>query len=282
MKFFSTLAAAALLGLTAPVFTQAAFAQDAGPRPADVEVKPTTLTIAVAANFKGAMEEIAKAFHEDTGHTAVASIGASGALTTQIREGAPFDAFLSADNERPAILEEEGRGVAGERFTYAIGTLALWSLDPNKVTGPEVLQTARLVSIANPKTAPYGAAALEVIEKLGLTAALEGKIAQGNSIGEAFASVASGAADVGFIALSQVKEGQFAGQGSLWLPPEDFYTPIRQDAILIKDSPAGREFMEYLRGAPRAHEIIARYGYALDAEPAAEEAPASPELEPAQ
>lgn len=272
MKFTYGLALAAVLSFAAPVWAQEA-------RPADVEVAPATLTIAVAANFKGAMEALLGPFHEETGHTLVPAYGASGAFTTQIREGAPFDAFLSADSERPELLEAEGFGVPGERFTYAIGTLALWTPRERVELGAEGLKNARLVSIANPRTAPYGAAAVEVIESLGLTAALEGKVAQGNSIGEAFASVASGAADMGFIALSQVKEGQFADTGSLWLPPADSYKPIRQDAILLKDSPAGRVFMEYLRAAPQAHEVIARFGYELDAEPA--EA-AAPELEPAE
>ncbi|WP_018634214.1 molybdate ABC transporter substrate-binding protein [Neomegalonema perideroedes] len=274
---FAPLLAAALVGL--PIFAQSAFAQEA-PRPAPVEVAPATLTVAVAANFKGAMEVLAEDFHKETGHTVVPAFGASGGLTTQIREGAPFDAFLSADDERPELLEKEGLGVVGTRFTYAIGTLALWTPREKVELGAEGLKNARLVSIANPKTAPYGAAAMEVIENLGLTADLEGKIAQGGSIGEAFASTASGAADMGFIALSQIKEGKFVDQGSLWLPPAEIYAPIRQDAILIKDTPAGREFVEYLRGAPSAHAIIERFGYELAEEPALQEPEL--ELEPAQ
>ena len=224
--------------------------------------------VAVAANFNEPATEIAKLFAEKTGHSAKLSFGASGQFLAQITQGAPFEVFLSADAARPARAVEEGLAVAGTEFTYALGTLVLWSREPGLVTGPETLEEAGFakISIADPKTAPYGAAAVETMEKLGVYAALAPKLVQGQSIAQAFQFVDTGNAELGFVALSQVvKEG-----GSRWVVPADLHAPIRQDAVLLRtgaDSAAAKAFLDFLRG-PEARKVIESYGYALDPAPA--------------
>lgn len=222
-------------------------------------------SVAVAANFTNAATEIAAAFAEATEHEAVLSFGATGQFYTQITQEAPFEVFLAADDKRPAMAVEEGYGVDGSVFTYAIGQLVLYSIEEGKVTGAETLETGdfQQVSIANPETAPYGVAAVEAMTSLGLYEILQPKIVQGQSIGQAYQFVQTGNAEVGFVALGQVSQ---TDAGSRWVVPQELYEPIHQDAVLLvkgKDNPAATAFIEFLKGDVAA-EIIRKYGYALD------------------
>lgn len=218
--------------------------------------------VAVAANFTAPMQEIAAAFERDTGHRALLSFGATGALYAQIKHGAPFAVLLSADEETPARLEREGAALAGSRFTYAVGRLVLWSAKPGLVDADgAVLARGDFahLAIANPTTAPYGAAALEVLAKRGLLEKLRPKFVQGESIAQTFQFVKTGNAELGFIARSQLpKDG-----GSAWLVPADLHRPLRQDAIALaaaKDNAAAVALLEYLKGE-RARQMIEAYGY---------------------
>jgi molybdate transport system substrate-binding protein len=224
--------------------------------------------VAVAANFAEPFKAIAAVLQKTTGHTLKISTGASGAFYTQIRNGAPFDVFLSADNDRPELLEKEGLALPGSRFTYATGKLVLWSVDAKRVDAKgEVLKSVSLgkVAYANPKTAPYGAAAVQVMERLGLAPALTPKLVQGESIGQTYSFVKTGNADVGFVALSQVLEGGRLKEGSVWMVPQAHYDPIRQDAVVLKRS-AGNEAalaLVKLLQSPSIKDLIRSYGYEL-------------------
>jgi molybdate transport system substrate-binding protein len=220
--------------------------------------------VAVAANFTDAAREIAAAFKAASGHDAVLSFGSTGTLAAQITQDAPFEVLLSADAERPARLVQDGFGVPGSTFTYAVGRLVLWSRTAGFVTGEETLKAGAFakLALANPAAAPYGAAAVEVLKALAVDAELAPKIVQGNSIGQTFQFVSTGNAEVGFVALSQLAgpEG-----GSRWTVPETLHTPIRQDAVLLTrgaDSEAAKAFMVFLRG-PEAGAIIERFGYGV-------------------
>ena len=220
--------------------------------------------IAVAANFTDAAKEISTIFRQMTGHEAVLSFGASGQLYTQITQGAPFQILLSADDERPVRLVNDGLGVAESRFTYAIGTLVLWSKNANLVTGPETLTSGVFtkLSIANPASAPYGVAAIETLKALNLYELLKPKIVQGNTIAQAFQFIDTGNAELGFIALSQL-----AGNttGSRWLVSQNLYAPIRQDAVLLKTAAtneAAIAFLAFLKGK-EARAIIEKFGYSI-------------------
>jgi molybdate transport system substrate-binding protein len=218
--------------------------------------------VAVAANFTDAAKEIATVFHQKTGHEAVLSFGSSGQFYTQITQDAPFQIFLSADNERPKKLVDEGLGVAESRFTYAIGKLVLWSKTPDLVKGEETLKTASFakLSICNPVAAPYGAAAVEAMKSLKVYDTLQPKFVEGANITQAFQFVQTGNAEVGFIALSQLTGND---SGSRWLVPQKLYTPILQDAVLLKkgaSDEAATAFISFLKG-PEARAIIEKYGY---------------------
>ncbi|RMO94919.1 Molybdenum ABC transporter, periplasmic molybdate-binding protein [Pseudomonas syringae pv. philadelphi] len=224
--------------------------------------------VAVAANFTAPIQAIAKDFEKDTGHTLVAAFGATGQIYTQIKNGAPFEVFLSADDTTPAKLEQEGDTVKGSRFTYAVGTLALWSAKEGFVDNKgEVLKANHYqhLSIANPKTAPYGLAATQVLSKLGLTEATQTKLVEGQSITQAYQFVSTGNAELGFVALSQVyKDGKLTS-GSAWIVPDSLHDPIKQDAVILtkgKDSVAAKALVEYLKG-PKAAAIIKSFGYQL-------------------
>jgi molybdate transport system substrate-binding protein len=219
--------------------------------------------VAVAANFTEPARAIAARFKARTGHTATLSFGSSGQFYAQIAHGAPFEVFLSADAERPQKAEAEGLAIPGTRFTYARGRLVLYSRTVGLVDGAgAVLRAGRFakLAIADPKTAPYGQAAVETMKALGLQAALAPKLVQGASITQAYQFVATGAAELGFVALSQVM-GE-AG-GSRWIVPERLHAPIDQQAVLLKpgaDSAAARAFLSFLKG-PDARAIIRSYGY---------------------
>jgi molybdate transport system substrate-binding protein len=224
--------------------------------------------VAVAANFAEPIKAIAAVLQKTTGHTLKISTGASGAFYTQIRNGASFDVFLSADNERPELLEKDGLAQPGTRFTYATGKLVLWSAKAGRVDDQgAVLKAADLgkLAYANPKTAPYGAAAVQVMERLSLAPSLTPKLVQGESIGQTYSFVKTGNADVGFVALSQVLEGGRLKEGSVWMVPQAHYDPIRQDAVVLKRG-AGNEAalaLIQLLKSPNIKDLIRSYGYEL-------------------
>ena len=219
--------------------------------------------VAVAANFTEAAREVATAFKARTGHDATLSFGSSGQFYAQIANGAPYEVFLSADAERPRKAEAEGLAVPGSRFTYAFGRLVLFSRTPGLVDGGgAVLKAGKFekLSIADPKTAPYGRAAVETLTTLKLYDALRPKIVQGSSITQAFQYVQTGAAELGFVALSQVVDEK---GGSRWVVPPTDHTPIEQQAVLLKtgqNSAAAKAFVAFLKGG-EAKAIIKRYGY---------------------
>ena len=227
-----------------------------------------TVSVAVAANFTAPMQKIAAAFEADTGHKAELSFGATGKFYAQITHGAPFQVLLSADDTTPARLEREGKAVAHSRFTYAIGTLVLWSAQPGTVDAKgDVLKSGdfKHLAIANPKLAPYGAAALQVMEKLSVATALQPRLVQGENIAQTFQFVSTGNAQLGFVALSQVMADGKIRSGSAWQVPASLHEPIRQDAVLLmpgKDSAAASALLTYLRGS-KARAIIQSYGYSF-------------------
>ena len=230
-------------------------------------------TIAVAANFTAAAKQIGKAFEASTGHRLRISFGSTGQLYAQILHGAPFDAFLAADQVRPALLHEKGKAAAP--FTYAVGKLALWSADPEFIGGAAALEDPALtrLAIANPRTAPYGAAAVEVLKALGAWERVQKRLVEGRSVAQTREFVAAGAAPAGFVAWSQVR---LSGEGSAWLAPAHLHAPLAQDAVLLTrgaDNAAAKAFLIFLKG-PEARAILDRYGYGADPQaPARAEAP---------
>lgn len=224
--------------------------------------------VAVAANFTEPMKKIAAEFEKDTGHKAVLAFGATGKFYAQINNGAPFEVLLAADDETPARLDKEGKTVAGSRFTYATGKLVLWSSKDGYVDAQgKVLETGNYahLAIANPKTAPYGLAATETLDKLKLTAKVQPKIVQGENIGQTHQFAATGNAELGFVALSQVwKDGKFSS-GSGWIVPDNLHSPIRQDAVILAKgagNAAARALETYLK-SDKAKGIIRSFGYEL-------------------
>ena len=223
------------------------------------------VAVAVAANFSAPMQKIAIEFEKDTGHKVAAAYGGTGKLYAQIKNGAPFEVLLAADDETPTRLVNESAAVAGSQFTYAMGKLVLWSAQPAVVDAAgKVLQNGMFahLAVANPKLAPYGVAAVQTMKAMGVHDALQAKIVTGESIGQAYQFVSSGNALLGFVALSQVlKDGKI--DGSSWLVPTNLYAPIRQDAVLLekgKDKPAALALMKYLKSG-KAAAIIKSFGY---------------------
>ena len=224
--------------------------------------------VAVAANFTAPMQKIAAEFEKDTGHKAQLAFGATGKFYAQIRNGAPFQVLLAADDETPAKLEKEGLAQPGSRFTYAVGKLVLWSAKSGYVDDKgEVLKKGEFakLALANPKLAPYGAAAMEVLGKLGVLGAVQPKFVLGENIAQTWQFVGTGNAELGFVALSQVmKEGRIS-TGSAWIVPANMHTPIRQDAVILSNgqgNAAAEALMKYLKG-DKAKAIIKGYGYDL-------------------
>jgi molybdate transport system substrate-binding protein len=223
--------------------------------------------VAVAANFVPPFREIAIEFERTTGHNVQVAAGSSGNFYSQIKNGAPFDVFFSADNERPKLLGEEGFGVKDSRFTYAIGRLVLWSPNAGLIKGEETLRFKQYkrLAMANPKTAPYGVAAIEAMQKLELWEGIQSQIVIGESLGQTMGFIESGNAQLGFVALSQVMDPKIKGKGSRWDVPTNLHEPIKQDVILLtkgKNNPAAKALMEFM-GSPQAKAIIERYGYEL-------------------
>jgi molybdate transport system substrate-binding protein len=230
--------------------------------------------VAVAANFTAPMQRIADEFAKDTGHHAVLAFGATGKFYAQIKNGAPFEVLLAADATTPTQLEQEGAAVAGSRFTYAIGKLVLWSAKPGltdamgtPVAMGEVLRKGSFehLAIANPKVAPYGAAAIDVLTRLKLLESLAPKFVQGENIAQTYQFVATGNAELGFVALSQVTVNGKIDGGSAWVVAQELYQPLRQEAVVLtagKGKSGAAALMEYLKGA-QAKAVIRSYGYTL-------------------
>ncbi|MBV1913903.1 MAG: molybdate ABC transporter substrate-binding protein [Pseudomonadales bacterium] len=237
-------------------------------------IQAETVNVAVAANFIKPMNEIAEQFFQSTGHRAILSFGSSGKLYAQIRNGAPFEVFLSADQSKPNALVQQGLAVEGSQFTCARGTLVLWSAKPNQLmndvdyktnSAADILKQGQFnkLAIANPQLAPYGKAALEALDHLGLKETIKPKLVQGQNIAQTYQFVSSGNAQLGLIAKSQVTETDSTYNHFFWAIPKNLYSPIRQDAVLLrtgKDSTAAKALMDYLRSA-KSKAIINRFGY---------------------
>jgi molybdate transport system substrate-binding protein len=225
-------------------------------------VRAAEIKVAVAANFTDAVKEIGALFEKASGHTAVFSFGPTGGLYNQITQAAPFEVFLSADDTTPAKAIKEGFGVGGTSYTYATGKLVLFSKTDGLKLGEQTLKDGKFakLAIANPKTAPYGTAAVETMQKLGVYDALKGKIVEGNNIAQTFQFVDTGNAEVGFIAFSQVA---LKPSGSRWVVPANMHKTIAQDAVLLKtgaNNEAAKAFLAFLKG-PEARKVIEKYGY---------------------
>ena len=222
--------------------------------------------VAVAANIATPLKTLAAEFEKESGHTLALSVGASGKLYAQIKSGAPFDVFLSADDETPSRREKEGDAVSGSGFTYAVGRLVLWSAQPNTVDAQgAVLKTGNFkhLALAAPHLAPYGAAAVQTLTQLGLLAALQPRFVQGESIGQTYSFVGSGNAELGFVALSQVFENGKISKGSGWIVPASLHEPLRQDAVLLvraRDKVAARALLTFLK-SEKARGLIRAFGY---------------------
>ena len=233
-----------------------------------VSSQAANVSVAVAANFTAPMQKIAKAFEQETGHKALLSFGSTGNFYAQIRNGAPFHVLLAADDDTPLKIEQEGLGVPGSRFTYAIGKLVLWSKQPGLVDDKgDILRSGTFarIAIANPKLAPYGAAAIDTMAKLDLLPVLQPRFVQGENLAQTYQFIATENAPLGFVALSQVLVDGKIVQGSAWIVPAGLHAPIAQDALVLsagKDNPAATALMGFLR-SDRAKVLIRSYGYGL-------------------
>ncbi len=226
------------------------------------------VSVAVASNFTVPMQKLAAAFEQSSGHKATLAFGSTGRFYAQVRNGAPFQVLLAADDETPAKLEKDGLAVAGSRFTYATGRLVLWSADPGVVDERgEVLKKPGTgkIAIADPRLAPYGVAAVEAMGRLGVALALQPRIVQGENISQAYQFVLTGNAQMGFVALSQVMADGRIEKGSAWRVPAELHAAIKQDAVVLsagKDNPAAAALMAFLR-SDAARAIIRAHGYEL-------------------
>ncbi|AZN38101.1 molybdate ABC transporter substrate-binding protein [Iodobacter ciconiae] len=222
--------------------------------------------VAVAANFVGPMQKIAALFEQSSGHKIRMSSGATGKFYAQIKNGAPFEVLLAADEQTPSRLEK--KGLATEPFTYAIGKLVLWSAKASFIDDKgEVLKTDRFtrLALANPKLAPYGLAASETLKILGVYEKLTPKFVTGENIAQTYQFIGTGNAELGFIAMSQAFESGKLKNGSAWIVPPTFYSPIRQNAVLLskgKNKPAAKALIQFLQSAP-AKAIINASGYTI-------------------
>ena len=222
-----------------------------------------TLQVAVASSFAPAMRVLAERFEADTGNLVRLSYGSTGKQYAQIRNGAPFDLFFAADARRPELLENKGLVVQGSRFTYAFGQLVLWSPQPDLVdAGGEVLRGNRYrhLAVANPKLAPYGAAAQQVLSSLGLWDETRSRLVFGENVGQTLQLVVSGSAELGFVARAQVMSLGAKHRGSWWQPPQSTYTPLQQQVVLLSEQPAARAFWKFVQ-SDQARKMIQQAGY---------------------
>lgn len=220
------------------------------------------LNLAVASNFIQPARELSAEFEEQSGHSVKLIVGSTGKHFAQIQNGAPFDLFLSADEATPQRLIELHLAEEGTSFTYAIGKLALWSPGQHiEKVGIKILKNAdfRFLSIANPKLAPYGEAARQLIDKKELWGDLKGKVVKGENINQTYRFVSTGNAQAGLVAYSQVRNEPST---SVWLPPQNLYEPIKQNAVIIRVTSASRHFAQFLQ-TTTAENIIRKYGYDL-------------------
>jgi molybdate transport system substrate-binding protein len=223
------------------------------------------IQVAVASNFRNTARMLAEQFNANHKDQVVMIFGSSGKLAVQISQGAPFDILLSADSDRPQKLESEGHAVAGTRMTYAIGKLTLWSSNKDLVDAQgEILRTGNFskLAMANPRHAPYGVAAKQVLKNLQLDGSMKGKIVLGGNIDQTFQYITSGNVDLGFVARAQLAQSIWGSQGSRWDVPDELYEPIEQQAVLIQDRPAARAFLATL-ASPEAKQLIHSHGYEL-------------------
>jgi molybdate transport system substrate-binding protein len=227
------------------------------------------VTVAVASNFLNPFKRLVPVFQKQSGHTVLTVSGSTGKLYAQILHGAPFEVFLSADSERPRLLEKSGQAVTATRFTYAQGKIVLWSADPRRIPadGKSILHRRNFkhLALANPKTAPYGKAAYTTLIRLNLWKSIAPALVQGENIGQTFQFVATGNAEVGFVALSQVLDPRLKIKGSRWVVPEHLYDDIDQDAVLLtrgKSQPAARALLQFLKSGT-VRKMIQSYGYGL-------------------
>jgi molybdate transport system substrate-binding protein len=227
------------------------------------------VTVAVASNFLNPFKQLVPVFQKQSGHTVRTVSGSTGKLYAQIVHGAPFEVFLAADSERPQLLEKNGQAIAGTRYTYAQGKIVLWSADPRRITadGKSILhrKNFRHLALANPKTAPYGKATHTTLLRLNLWESLSPAIVQGENISQTFQFVATGNAEVGFVALSQVMDPRLKIQGSKWIVPEHLYDAIDQDAVLLtqgQSQPAAKALLQFLK-SNAARKVIQSYGYGM-------------------
>jgi len=229
------------------------------------------ITVAVAANFAGPAEAIATEFEADTGYSVRLAVGASGRFFAQIQQGAPFDVFLSADQAKPAALLNSAAAVKGSRFTYAVGVLALWSTQNDLIGagGAVVCQNDyQKLAIANPQLAPYGEAAVQTLQALGCYDHVVPKLVRGENVAQTYQFVASGNAQLGFVALSQIAATEQSKTGSRWVVPSTLHEPIKQDAVLLQrsaDNAGAKAFLQFLR-SEKAQRIMIEYGYRIPSE----------------
>lgn len=221
--------------------------------------------IAVASNFSETIRHIAALFEQQSGHRIILIFGSTGKHYAQIKNGAPFTAFFAADAKRPQLLEQEGVAQPGSRFTYAVGRVVLWSPTPDKVDDKGMVLKSdkfRYLALANPKLAPYGKAAEQVLRAEGVWTKLQGRMVRGENIAQTFQFVNSGNAALGFVAYSQIRRPGTPVTGSFWEPPQSLYNPIEQQAVLLQNSSIGREFLEFVK-SDRVRNIIRDYGYGV-------------------
>jgi molybdate transport system substrate-binding protein len=219
--------------------------------------------VAVASNFTDAIKDIASVFEQETGHKVTLIFGSTGKHYAQIKNGAPFEAFFAADVKRPKLLEQESVALPGSRFTYAIGKVVLWSPQAGLIDADaNVLEVGgfRHLAMANPKLAPYGKAAQQVMQAKGVWEALQGRLVRGENISQTFSFVNSGNAELGFVALSQIRKPGTDSKGSFWQPPQSLYDPIEQQAVLLKDNATAGAFLDFAK-SEQARAIIQGYGY---------------------
>ena len=228
------------------------------------------LRVAVASNFIFPLKELSREFENTTGNQVLVISGSTGKLYAQIHQGAPFEVFLAADSNRPKLLEKNGIGVPGSRFTYALGRLVMWSADPKFATkfGLHVLgqKILRYLAIANPKTAPYGKATEQVLRKTGYWEKIQSRLVRGENISQTLQFVLTGNAQIGFISFSQLNSSKALLGGTSWLVPLSLHEPIQQQAILLKranSNHVAREFLKFLK-SKKGQKIIKTYGYYVE------------------